>query len=138
MIQVTSNATGARHLIEGIAGRLRDVQPFLRDVERILQRSHARQFATKGREFGSAWAPRKDSLPHPLMDKTGRLKRSLSTRNADSVRTIRVDRIVYGTRVPYAKYHNRGTRNMPPRKVSGVSPRARAEIVAAARRHIGR
>lgn len=135
MIRVTADTRGAKHRIEGVARNLRDLRPFLRDVERILQRSHARQFSSKGGEFGDPWPPRKDSLPHPLMDKSGRLKRSLTTKNADSVRNIRADRIVYGSKVPYSKFHNQGTKNMPRRQVSGVSPRARAQIVLAARRH---
>lgn len=64
------------------------------------------------------WTPRKskrDNAGRKILVKTGRLRQSITVtgRGPDSIRV--------GTVVPYAQYHNEGTKTIPQRKFIGKS-----------------
>lgn len=50
-----------------------------------------------------------------ILVRTGRLRASLTGGSADSITRIKPQDLEVGTRVPYAKYHQGGTRKMPAR-----------------------
>ena len=67
-------------------------------------------------EGGGRWAPRQDSLPHPLLRKSGTLFRSLVQPGARGNVDIRSPHsLEYGTDIAYADYHEFGTSRIPSR-----------------------
>jgi phage gpG-like protein len=91
------------------------------DFERIM----ASNFASEGQYSGPMWRPLtfkwqmhkidvgKD---HGILQYNRDLVRSLTVRHAKgSVRTIRRDEMILGTRIPYARFHTTGTEHMPRR-----------------------
>lgn len=76
-------------------------------------------WASKGGSGANGpWRPRKNPAPGSLMDRTGRLKRSLTVPfHPDQIFERRGDLIKFGTRVRYAHFHQRGTRYLPKRRV---------------------
>lgn len=63
------------------------------------------------------WSKRKDNKPHPILEKTGKLRNSARARVQSSTRAS-----VEFT-APYASFHNSGTRRLPKRQFSGESRR---------------
>jgi len=62
---------------------------------------------------GTPWAARKKPAPHPLLNKSGRLKRSVFAKssavgNGDHV-------VTFGASAPYGDFHQGGTSKMPAR-----------------------
>lgn len=87
-------------------------KPFISEQERV--------FNTKGGSIGKQWQQRKGRANYPILDKTGRLKRSLKAVNKPNELTITRD-------VPYFKYHQLGTRTIPARPTIGISDRMKRE-----------
>ena len=87
----------------------------------ILRAEEAEQFATQGASFGQPWPPRKRPAPWPLLIKSGRLLGSLTDQgNPEHVEQILAGpgsqvTGLFGTTVPYAKFHHLGTRALPRR-----------------------
>ena len=112
---------------------LRRVDVFLGDLEsdlldfrplwgRLLRRVVIEEikqvFASDGR---ARWAPRRDNLSHPLLRKSGRLYRSLTqVGGQDNINRQTRTRLEFGTDVPYADVHERGTSRIPARPVIGL------------------
>lgn len=68
----------------------------------------------------------------PILVATGRLRASFAQFTRDSIAVIGRDRLVYGTRVPYAMEHQFGVpaRNLPARPPIQLSSRMRAGLVS--------
>lgn len=115
------------------------------DDFRVIER---RQFDSEGAYASGGWAPLKPSTvarrggrAHPILrtpgDAGGRLRRSLTTKGArDAVRDITADSMTVGTRVPYAKYHQRGTKNMAQRRPVELTAADRARWVKVIQAHL--
>jgi phage gpG-like protein len=68
-----------------------------------------------------------------------RLRRSLTQRgNPDQLRRSHDDRIEFGSRLPYAKYHQTGTRHMPARPPLQMTELQKRELTRILQRHIMR
>lgn len=64
-------------------------------------------FETRGREIGEPWAKRKDKLSHPILEKTGKMRKSFKYKTGkDSVEIYNI--------TDYFKYHQS---RMPRRKI---------------------
>ena len=64
------------------------------------------------------WSPRVDDLPHPILDKTGRLKSSYTQSGADGNIDERTPfSLRWGSDVEYADFHEQGTSRLPARPV---------------------
>ena len=107
----------------GIEVGATDLRPALKDVAESLIKNEQRRFRTQG---GGDWAPlapatRKSKAARGedprILHATGRLAKSL-TRKHDPWMQLDVgpNFLVYGSHVPYAGFHQTGTRHMPPRK----------------------
>ena len=84
-------------------------------IRNVLQPRIREVFASDG--YGR-WSPRLDSLPHPLLRKSGTLFRSLTQSGARGNVDIRSPRsLEYGTDIEYADYHEFGTSRIPARPV---------------------
>ena len=64
--------------------------------------------------FKQKWKRRKDNLPHKILDKTGRMKKSYVFNKNRTTLAIK-------NTADYSGYHHTGTPRMPARKVVGAS-----------------
>lgn len=62
---------------------------------------------------GGPWAPRKDDLPHPLLELTGKMRGTVSTK-------IEGKRVEVKNDADYLKHHQHGTVKMIARRVAPV------------------
>lgn len=53
--------------------------PLFRSGREVMV-SIEQNYAARGAVFGERWVPRKDNKPHPLLEKTGRMRRSFHPR----------------------------------------------------------
>jgi len=110
-------------VLEGIEARAEDLRPVWDVIAQDFGRIVARQFATEG-GLGRPWPPLSPAYAawkarhypgRPILVRTGRLKESLVGRTIDTVDERTRDSLTLGTAVPYAIYHQKGTKKMPPR-----------------------
>ena len=103
--------------------KLSDLSDFYKEkVRPIIIAEAKRAFNTKG--YGS-WAPRRDTLPHPLLKKTRKLYNSWTKPNAPgNISIYGKKRMTWGSNVFYGKFHEYGTlsiihlRSMPARPIA--------------------
>jgi phage gpG-like protein len=107
--------------------RSRDFRPVLRWVMQELQKSHRDNFRREGMsDRGFPWSPLDPQYAswktenygaHGILVRTGDLERSLTMNSArGSIRDIGLSTATFGTDIPYARWHQSGTRNMAQRK----------------------
>lgn len=113
--------------------RLQDQSPVFEVGDQAFRLEMAKQFETEGGylQGGVQWAPlnpsyaaRKPTPPSPfgILYRTGALFESLARDDRNHVKIIAPDHAVYGSTVPYGKYHQEGG-------VAGRPPRRRIIIV---------
>ena len=112
--------------IARFADGLSDYRPVWPIIEDDFYAQVKDQFKTEGEEGGEKWAPlspatagyKEAHFPgKPILERTGDLMRSLT--NPNDPNTVRIEErksLTLGTRIPYAIYHQTGTRKMPARK----------------------
>lgn len=113
------------------AGVTSDLRPAWRDIADDFLKVEERQFESAGAQgTGGAWQPLSPAYAAwkarnypgmPIMQRSQRLFRSLSERNADHIEESRPDELVLGTRVPYAGYHQVGAGALPQRRVIALN-----------------
>lgn len=110
--------------------RGQDFRIVFRWARRELALANRINFATKGATSGRPWLPLDDEYarwklshagPRPLMVFDGNLRRSLTNLRGAPNEIDKTD-AWFGTNVPYAQYHQWGTRKMPSRKIVFVPP----------------
>ena len=79
---VTVDARDLNRLIAA-TGNLGDAKlsPLTADLAAETVKQTQRRFDRRTAPDGSRWKPRKDNLPHPLLEKSGRLRRSIGERD---------------------------------------------------------
>lgn len=121
---------------EAVAKSLGDFQAAIANQEGALQQVAddfremvAQQFATEGRAEGTPWAPRESARVgadgvrplrgerrSPLLVRTGALRDSLTRKGATGgIEALDGQTLSIGSRLPYAIFHQLGTRRMPAR-----------------------
>ena len=108
--------------LRGLGMRAADASPAFEVLEHEYETAHERWFRTRG---SGTWPPLADATKKrkrreglssaPLFGKTSRLVDSLSGHTDESVRHFTTDTFVFGTQVPYARFHRHGTTKMPER-----------------------
>lgn len=126
--------------------RVQDLSPAFERILPLLQDYTERYLAAGGAFEGNpAFAPLNPRYARhkghrypgaPILTRSGRMRASLAGLTGDSVAEVSPDRLVYGTRVPYAVYHQMGTRKMPKRPPLRLSKPLTARILAALRRYL--
>lgn len=102
--------------------------------DRTLKQT-ARRFDARQAPDGSPWPPRKDSKPHPLLEETGRLRRSIQLRAPQEREAL------IGTAgVPYAATQHFGSerRGIPARTFLGFAGEDLAELADTSERWMAR
>jgi len=82
MIQLSADIEGSKELSRRLLKIPADIGNFkvpLFKVDREVRISIEANYGSRGALFGERWAPRKDSKPHPLLEKTGRMRRSFES-----------------------------------------------------------
>jgi phage gpG-like protein len=72
----------------------------------------------------------------PILVRTGRLFRSLTANTDDTIADIQPDHLTFGTRVPYALYHQLGTRKMPARPPIKLSKPIQTQLLTILRNYL--
>lgn len=134
-----------------VGDRAVDAAPAFAAIADLWISETREQFNTQGRHGSGGWAP---LSPATMMQKRGRFARgeiqhleilratdrlrdSLVDRGSDDmVLDIQPGSLTYGTKVPYAGFHQTGTRRMPRRRPVELTERARVESVKIMQRFI--
>lgn len=104
-------------------GDLLDFSPVFKKIGKKFQEYETKMFDSEGSTSGKKWKAlspiyaaqkAKDYPGTKILERTGALKRSLTGKDA----IIQADKImgVYGTIMPYALYHQKGSGHLPMRK----------------------
>jgi phage gpG-like protein len=97
-------------------------KPPLKESEKYELGEIKKQFSSQGSNITGGWAKRKKAYPHPILNKTGKLKGSFK-------RTLLTNTELHITsNVPYFKYHQLGTRKMTKRQILGFSAKMKSHI----------
>ena len=135
---VTVDARDLNRLIAA-TGNLGDARlsPLTADLAAETVKQTQRRFDRRTAPDGTRWKPRKDNLPHPLLEKSGRLRRSIGERD------LQEKEAEIGTSgVVYAGVHQHGSDRIPQRQFLGWSTEDRADLVTTAddwmERYVGR
>jgi phage gpG-like protein len=135
------DAADAPAVFESIGWSAINVSPDdLMSLVPIIQNDKRYMFLRETATDGTKWAP---LSPRTIAQKgfstilidTGRLWDSLTTPWGNSDTLLEVSgnppSLVFGTKVPYAKLHETGTRHMPARPITGLTEQAVNEIAEA-------
>lgn len=124
-ITINVDADKPNRRLVGMNRRMNNFKPIFRWAFKELQLAHRLNFQSRGAVGGSVWAPLDPEYAawklenygaNGILVRTGDLQRSLTFDNArGAVREIRRRGARFGTKIPYAKFHQRGTTNMPER-----------------------
>lgn len=124
-VHVEVNEKKAVLYLERMEFRQDNKTPVWHWARREMERANAENFSMLGLPSGAAWDPLSPkygawkAVNHPgapLMIRSGKLFESL-TNLRGSPNAIRRDSAEFGTRVEYAKFHQRGTFKMPKRQI---------------------
>jgi phage gpG-like protein len=138
------NSEAVGKALEAFQGALADNTPALREIADDFREMVAQQFASEGRAGGTPWAPLgragfaspsprgmpappRAQRAAPLLVRTGALRDSLTGRGAGSVEEMDATTLTLGSRLPYAIFHQRGTRHMPARPVIVLTDERRTQ-----------
>ena len=120
-VRLSVNFSQIPHVIQGLA-KLSD--PYSRyglrqELAAEALRQHQRRFSRREAPDGTPWAPRKREAPHPLLEDTGRLRRSMRG-VVGGRRDERID-VKAGHGMVYPAVHQHGSQklNIPARPFLG-------------------
>lgn len=121
---------------------LRDVWPaVVIDLREITQE----QFTGQGVGDSGQWAAlspryaawkRRHYPGKTILRRTDRLIESLTGNKLDSIVNLRPDHLEFGTRVPYAIFHQRGSGKQKRRKIFDLNERQRTRIMKSIQRRL--
>jgi phage gpG-like protein len=124
-IEVVVRSADVEALLDRLTRRLDDDRPqLLRLVDQLLEAERER-FAGRGARWrklapSTVKQKRRDGDPRPMIH-SGRTMRSLTVRgNPDQRIVIRRDSLTFGTRVYYARFHQKG-KGVPKRTLVGLT-----------------
>jgi phage gpG-like protein len=152
---VSVDTTEVRKRFIGFRIRAKNFTPVLRWAFKQLQEAHLKNFASEGRASNSPWRPLDPEYASWKLEKYGNngilvgrasdgsdLRASLIFSNTrGSIRNIittgeGTNSAEFGTDLPYAKFHQTGTRDMPARKVVYVPQFFKYKMKLAVLEHI--
>ena len=120
-VEIEVDASEVTSLIRRMEQRMLSYRPVFTKARSYLEREYGANFATRGvLAEGSPWAAygkwsAEAGQPARLV-RTGRLMESL-TNLRGAPNDVGIREATFGTNVPYAKFHQYGTENMPAREI---------------------
>lgn len=126
MIELSVNIEGEKQLSRRLLKIPDDIGDFKKPLFRIggeIRGAIDKNFSSRGQLFGEKWVPRKDTLPHPLLEKTTTMRRNFKTK-------LGPDYIEIFNPTPYFKYHQSNKpRKKIPRRVMMKIDRDRQQFI---------
>ena len=124
--EYSDNSEAVAKSLGNFQAALSDQQSPLQQVADDFREMVREQFASEGRAEGTPWAPRVGAglappsrrvmQTSPLLVRTGALRDSLARKGAAGSLDEQTDQsLTLGSRLPYAIFHQLGTRRMPAR-----------------------
>ena len=122
MIEIRITVQGEQRLRQALADLARSIQdysPAWEVITRNFQRAMRGQFGSQGARGGKTWAPLSRAYSRwkervapgrPILVLTGDLVLSLIRQTGDTIHEERPLSLTLGTKVPYAKYHQTGSK----------------------------
>jgi phage gpG-like protein len=124
----TDNSEAVDRALADFQAALADEGPALQTIADDFREMIAQQFASEGRAGGTPWPPlaaatlRRKRAGAAILFRTGALLESLrGPSGANHVEEIGPDTLTLGSRLPYAIFHQLGTRRMPARPIIVLS-----------------
>lgn len=124
--KISVNTRAVQKRFTAMSRRSTDFGAVFRWTFQALQRSHMLNFATQGTTSGSPWKPLDPQYAswklenygaHGILVREGDLRSSLTMNSSrGAVREIGKTSATFGTEMPYAKFHQTGTRKMAKRE----------------------
>lgn len=97
------------------------LQPVLKQCVELIRADVKGAFRDQVSPDGRPWPPADKPQGHPLLNETGRLFQSAVLPGPGHIEEVTDHSIVFGTIVPYAAFHQNGTRFLPERAFLGAS-----------------
>ena len=126
MIEVSADFSQVVSDFRGMSRRSRNFKPAFRWFMKELQALHMQNFRTNGAVDGSVWKPLDPEYAawklenygaRGILVADGSLRASLVFDNSrGAIREVRRTGMRFGTSLPYAQFHQIGTRDMPKRR----------------------
>lgn len=140
MIGLKVSTEDAEKMLASLETAINDFTPVWPKVEKIVMDMEREHFVTEG-EYGTGqkWEPLNDSYaewkrktygPKPILQRTGLLFQSLTTKGQGHFFRSGPNFVEVGTSVSYAGFHQRGNANLPQRTVVPVPPKEIGEAIA--------
>lgn len=134
MIELSVQLEGEKQLSRRLLNIPNDIGNFKRPLFRIgaeVRGSIDVNFSSRGTLFGAKWAPRKDNLPHPILEKSTRMRRNFK-------QNLGTNYIEIYNPTPYFKYHqsNKPRRKLPRRMMMKIDRDRQIFIQKEFQRHI--
>lgn len=143
--EVAGEKQVSRELLR-FAGRTVDAQPAFIAIAELLMVETKEQFETEGRHASGGWKPLKQATVTAkaragqrvqILQRTGSLMDSLTQAgDGNMIHKTYPDGLDFGSRVPYAGFHQTGTRHMPARKPLELTETARRSAIKLLQRWI--
>ena len=130
-VGATIEAPGAPALaaqLQRWGSRLEDARPEFEEMIRVLRPQSAAVFDSSGRALGTSWAAHADGSTDRILVATGELRRSLASKDGMSIEQVSPTELRFGTAVPYGRFNQYGTSNMPARPFLGITPATRKRL----------
>lgn len=145
-IEVLGDQIVRRRLLR-FAENVDDARPAFLNIASLLSDETERRFRSEGVVGGGGrWAPlmpatirdriRQGYDTGPILNRSGRLFFSLVGFGAEHIEEIGRDEMRWGSRVPYGKFHQHGTRHMVARPPVRLSERTKRSVVRELQRAI--
>lgn len=132
-IELKVQIEGDKELSRRLLNIPRDIGQFYKPLAKInyeVRGSIEANYSSRGALFGK-WVPRKDSKPHPLLEKTGAMRNSFSSRlGSDYLEITNFD--------PKFAYHqsNKPRRKIPRRVMMKIDRERQQFIIKEFQRHV--
>jgi phage gpG-like protein len=133
------NITRWTELTQKMQDRMQDLSPIFEAADSWFRGDMKDQFESQGAflQGGVEWTPlspeyakRKPEPPAPfgILYRSGDLYRSLALEGGDHIKQVGTHEGIYGSSVPYGRYHQDGTGKMPQRKIIIVLNKLRQRL----------
>jgi phage gpG-like protein len=111
-LKLTGSDAPLRGMLSALAafGQGKVVRELAKKLAPELQALGDRPWQRRADPDGAPWVPRKGRYLHPMLEKTGRTRRSLRARASGTS-------VVTSVSTPYARFHQTGTRKMAARPI---------------------
>lgn len=116
---------GKEKLIRGFDNVESGLSSFLQPMKRssdMLMSQFDKNFPAKGALLGNRWQKRKRNYPHPILQKSGKMRKGFR----DRVLPMRAE---ITNPVAYFRYHQLGTRQLPVRLMMKITDQKEKEIM---------